>query len=267
MKNVVHGTIIQSNGAVLPGAKVDLYRCQDSTQQLIATGWSNASGQFQFDNIDINSYSAQFLVRATFEAGGSERTQDSNKFTIYYANTINVNHDYNVLVTIGYVTTGSVMISSTPSGAGISIDGQDTGHVTPYDVPLKTGTHMLGLYLDGYFCDNTTITVQPDAFRNITRTLKLSTGNLSLQISPASARVFIDGNLAGTSPIVLENKPARDYSYVLVCDGYTNESGTLTVLPGESVTKEINMVASPGISLSYIVYLIGSFFGAISHIF
>ena len=44
-------------------------------------------------------------------------------------------------------------------------------------------------------------------------------------------------------------------------------SGSVDILPGESVTKEINMVASPGISLTYIGYLISSFFESIGHIF
>jgi hypothetical protein len=267
MINVIHGSVDQKNGALLPGAKVELYRCDGGPIQLKGTTWSDLNGQFRFDNVDVNTPTAKYLVRITYEAGGSQRTQDSDQFTVYYTNTLNVNHDYDIEVTIQDVTTGSAMIRSVPAGARISIDGMDTGKVTPGSISLKTGAHMLGLSLEGYFCDNSTLQVQPDASMNITRTLKLSTGNLSLNVNPANAQVFIDGKLAGTGPLTLAKKPAGEYAYVLVCDGYWNESGTISVLPGESITKEINMVASPGISLSFIGHLINSFLEAIGHIF
>jgi hypothetical protein len=101
----------------------------------------------------------------------------------------------------------------------------------------------------------------------INRTLKLSTGNLSLVVYPADARIYFDGNLLGSGLQTVTKKEAGDYSYLLVCDGYQNESGTISILPGMSVTKEISMVASPGISLSYFGYLISSIFESIGHIF
>jgi hypothetical protein len=126
---------------------------------------------------------------------------------------------------------------------------------------------MLELSMDGYFTDSTTLQVQPDRPKAINRTLKLSTGNLSLAVYPADARIYFDGNLLGSGMQTVAKKAAGDYSYVLVCDGYQNESGIVSILPGESVTREISMVASPGISLSYIGYLINSIFESIGHIF
>jgi hypothetical protein len=267
LKNVVHGAVVQKNGATLPGAKVELYLYQGGSPELIATTWSDVNGQYQFDNVYVDSYSSQYLVRATFDADGAQRTQDSNKFTVYYSNTLGVTHDYDVPIEIGYVTTGSATIGSVPAGARISIDGQDTGHVTPYDISLKTGEHSLGLSLDGYFDDMTTLQVQPDTAMNITRTLKLSTGNLSMAVNPASAQIYFDGQLAGTGELTIAKKSAGEHSYLLVCDGYRNESGTVNIVPGESVTKDINMVASPGISLTYLAYLISSIFEAVGNIF
>jgi hypothetical protein len=266
LKNVVHGTLIQINGALLPDAKVDLYLNTGSSRELVASTYSNINGQYSFDNVKVDRPAAQFLVRVTFEADGAWHTQDSDQFTVYYSNTLNVSHDYNVPITIPYATTGSATILSLPARAHVCIDGADTGHVTPCNVSLKTGTHLLGLSMDGYFCDNTTLQVQPDSVMIINRTLKLSTGNLSLNVNPASAQVYFDGKLIGTGPVALAKKPAGEYSIILVCDGYRNESGTVSVLPGESVMREFNMVASPGISLTYIAYLISSFFESVGHI-
>lgn len=266
LKNEVHGMVVQKNGALLPDARVDLYRFTGSSAELVASTYTNINGRYIFDNVNVDRPSAQFMVRVTFEADGARYTQDSETFIVYYANTLNVPHSYNVPVTVPQVITGIVTINSVPQGAWINIDGMETGHVTPYNVSLTTGKHLLGLSMDGYFCDNTTLEAQPGTAMTINRTLKLSTGNLSLQVNPASARVYIDGKLIGTGPVTLEKKQAGDYSFTLACDGYCNESGILRVLPGESVTKEINMIASPGISLTYIAYLISSLLESIGRI-
>jgi hypothetical protein len=267
LTNVVHGTIVQKNGKLLPGAKVDLYNCAGSAPVLVATTTSDINGQYSFANVDVNIPQLKFLVRVTFEADGAQHTMDSDQFTVYYSNTLNVSHGYDIPISIPYATTGSAAISSVPAGAQISIDGADTGHVTPYDLSLKSGTHTLGLSLDGYFADISTLQVQPDSALTISRTLKLSTGNLSLEVSPASAQIYFDGNLAGTGQLSLAKKQAGEHTIVLVCDGYQNISGTVSILPGESVTKDISMVASPGISLTYLAYLINSFFESVGRIF
>jgi hypothetical protein len=267
MTNIVHGTVVQKNGAILPDAKVDLHRCTGSSPQLVATTTSNINGQYSFTGVDVSEPQAKYLVRVTFEADGAQRTMDSNQFTVYYTNTLNVSHNIDVPVGISYTTTGSTSISSMPAGAKISIDGADTGHVTPYNLSLKAGAHTLGLTLEGYFGDVYTLQMQPDSNLAITRTLKLSTGNLSLAVNPANAQIYFDGRLAGTGQVTMTKKHAGEHTYVLVCDGYGNMSGSVNVLRGESVTKNINMVASPGLSLTYIGYLIGSFFESIGHIF
>jgi hypothetical protein len=267
LKNVIHGTVIQKNGALLPNAIIDLYRLSGSSLELVASSSSNINGEYRFDNVNIKAPSAQFKTRATFDVNGAQQTQDSDAFTVYYANTLNVTHDYNVPISVPYATTAIIAIGSSPAGASIKIDGTDSGHITPYDLSLKSGSHMLELSMDGYFSDTTILQVQPDRAMAINRTLKLNTGNLSLQVYPADARIYFDGKLLGSGPQTLAKRPAGEYSYLLVCDGYRNESGLVSILPGESVTKEISMVASPGISLGYIGYLINGIFDSIGHIF
>jgi len=49
------------------------------------------------------------------------------------------------------VTTGTLIVQSTPTGAQIWVDGTNTGKVTPDSVKnLSAGTHSLTLKLDGY---------------------------------------------------------------------------------------------------------------------
>ncbi|MFK8000923.1 MAG: PEGA domain-containing protein [Polyangiales bacterium] len=46
-------------------------------------------------------------------------------------------------------TPGHLSVSSTPSGAGIALDGQDTGEVTPAEFDLPPGSHVIRLSAAG----------------------------------------------------------------------------------------------------------------------
>ncbi len=267
VKNEVRGAVLQKNGVPYSDVRVSLYRIADSGRVPVAATTTDATGQFLFDDVGVDGVSARFLVSATYEAMGESHTQDTDPFTVYYANTLNVNHVYNVPITVSYVNSGSATIVSDPAGAHISVDGKDTGSVTPSGLSLKAGTHEIGLTLEGYFGDSSTVQVQPDATIAVNRTLKPSTGNLSLDVNPANAQVYFDGRYLGVGPMTIVKGQCGDHSYVIACDGYLNESGTVTILPGESVTRQINMVAAPGLSLTYLIYLINSMLATIGSIF
>ncbi len=266
MKNVVRGTVSQKSGIPIAGTKVDLYRLNDNSKEYVASTTSNQAGQYLFDNVNVATISQKFIVCVSVE--GYSATQDSDLFTVYYANTLGVQHDINVPVRVDFLSSGSITIQSVPSGAAISIDGVDMRQTTPYTMAgLLTGSHDIGLSLDGYFNDSFAVQVLEDSEATINRTLKVSTGSTYLNVMPGGALVYIDGEYAGTSPVSLAKYPAGQHSYLVACDGYRNESGTFEIVPGEAITEEIDMVATPGFSLAYIGYLIGSFIHQIFSLF
>jgi hypothetical protein len=259
MKNIVHGIVVQSNGIRYRDAKVDLYRVSGSSHILVATSTTNTTGQYLFDGVNVDSPSEKFMVRVTVEVNGALHTQDSGQFTVYYANTLGVQHDINVPVSLGFVNSGSVLLQSTPSGAKIMIDGVDTHFSTPYNVTgLPVGSHTITLSMDDYFDDSFTVQLQQDAALMLNRTLKTSTGSSYIDVKPAGASVYVDGIYAGVSPVNLMKYPAGPHTYTIACDGYRNESGTIEIVAGGTNFKEIDMVATPGLSLTYIGYLISS---------
>ncbi len=52
------------------------------------------------------------------------------------------------LVELG--TTGTLTVTSTPAGAAISLDGADTGEVTPHDFELAAGSHEVAVTRHGF---------------------------------------------------------------------------------------------------------------------
>lgn len=266
MKNTVYGTVLQKNGMPLPDVRVDLCRANGS-QESLANTITNASGQYVFYNVNVNSVSSQYVAKLTFELNGETHVQASQPFTMYYANTIGVKHDYSVPVKLDVVNSGGAMIQSTPSSATVWIDGSAVGK-TPYNATgLKTGQHNLGLTMGGFYPDNSTFQVLPDEITEVSRSLKSSTGDLSLEITPADASVYIDGNYAGLGSQNLSHLGDGQHSYLVTCDGYRNESGTIDIISGQQMSKKIDMVAVPGLSLTYIAYLINNMFSAIGSIF
>jgi hypothetical protein len=267
MYNVVHGTVRQKSGAPYDGALVDLCRRSGNDLQSISSTTTNASGQYTFYGVNVDSVSAEHVIRVTYDAGGSAGSQVSDPFTVYYANTFNVPHAFEVPVTIQFTNSGDAIIQSTPSGASIWVDGAYVGR-TPFEATgLRAGQHSIGLWLDGYYDDNITIQVQPGEVTRVYRELVSNTGSLFLDVSPVDARVYLDGEYAGVGPQNLSGKPCGPHTYTIVCDGYRNESGTLYVQPDNVTCKKIDMVAVPGLSLTYVAYLINNMLVAISSIF
>lgn len=268
MKNVVHGIVVQGNGIPYRNAKVDLYRISGNSHVFVASSATNSNGQYSFDGVNVDTPWEKFMVRVSVEVYGALHTQDSGQFTVYYANTLGVPHDINVPVSLGFMNCGSVFLQSTPSGARIMIDGVDTQYVTPYNLTgLPAGSHTFTLSMDDYYDDSFTIQLQPDAALKLNRALKTSTGSSYLDVKPAGATVYVDGIYAGVSPVNLMKYPAGPHMYTIACDGYRNESGIIEIVPGESTIKEIDMVATPGLSLAFIGYLISSFIYQISAMF
>ncbi len=67
--------------------------------------------------------------------------------------------------------TGTLNVSSTPSGANVYIDNAYIGTTPINNYTISAGTHILKLTLSGYNDDITTITITAGSTHNVTRTL------------------------------------------------------------------------------------------------
>jgi len=100
---------------------------------------------------------------------------------------------------------GRVEVRSTPAGASIRIDGEDSGRITPADLTLTEGEHTIDVHLDGYVLDgsSSTVTIDPDEPASVILNL-LPAGFLSVTSDPEGAAIQVDGVDSGaTTPSVL----------------------------------------------------------------
>ena len=126
---------------------------------------------------------------------------------------------------------------STPAGARVSVDGRDAG-VTPLTVNnLSRGVHVVRITHQGYVAAERRVRIgsaqpaQPievelaatravrDAAPTPTAPERTS-GSLMVDSRPAGARVFVDGKLVGTTPLLLDAVDVGDHGVRLELDGF-----------------------------------------------
>lgn len=97
----------------------------------------------------------------------------------------------------------TVVVTSSPPGAFVAIDGLGTGHATPTELSLATGSHELSLALDGYEDHRATLAVTGDLVVEVA--LVPARASLELVSEPPGAMVLRGGSFVGSTPLVLRD--------------------------------------------------------------
>ena len=106
-------------------------------------------------------------------------------------------------------TTGSLKVSSSPSGAMVTIDNGN-GQMAPWTYTnLPTGTHLVSLVMMGYEPFVRTVEIHPGETTELSASMTIRTGSGTLEISsdPGGAMAYVDGVYAGTTNLVVGNIP------------------------------------------------------------
>jgi PKD repeat protein len=164
-------------------------------------------------------------------------------------------------------TTGSLSVSSTPSGASVYIDTVYQG-TTPVTIPqLAPGSHTVQLTLTGYtdYSGRVTVTAGPTSHLNIPltqnpspsitiptssgsigSTIPTSSGSIgSLQIStnPSGATIILDGRNKGNTPATFSDLSTGSHKINFTKSGYWDFSQDITVAAGKTTPVNVNLVA------------------------
>ncbi len=147
--------------------------------------------------------------------------------------------------------TGSIYVNSTPSGAAVFIDDEETGDVTPCTLTgIETGSHAVRVEKEGF--------VQPDdiwvnVVANTVAEVEFNlipeagfsggsssggegsrNGSIAITSVPMNASIYLDGNATGLwTDATLEDLLPGEHTIELVLPGYRNITRTITVEVGE----------------------------------
>ncbi len=132
--------------------------------------------------------------------------------------------------------TGTLYISSIPSGAVIMIDGVESGQTNRYVRNLASGIHTITLTKPGYLPQTKQVSVNTGGVEWVTFTLKkggdaepgtgdgtttlTGTGTLNIKSVPKGAVITIDGVESGQTNTLLSKVAAGPHNVTVSKDGY-----------------------------------------------
>jgi hypothetical protein len=147
-------------------------------------------------------------------------------------------------------TTGTVAVTTDPAGAAVVIDGEAHG-TTPATATLKPGPHTIELSKDGV---RRTMTVNVTANQQLSQFIEMpkataGTGDLQVRTDPPGAKVVVDGQVRGTSPVTVQGLTPGNHVVVLQNDlGSVNED--VTVQAGATASLVVPLKAPQGAPVS-----------------
>jgi TolB-like protein len=106
---------------------------------------------------------------------------------------------------------GRLFIKSEPSGAVVQLNGQQKGR-TPIDLPeLASGDYTITVSKNLYYDSEEKYTVTDGSDNERTIQLHPAFGQLSVEVTPKGADVFLDGQFKGKAPITLDELPSGTF--------------------------------------------------------
>ena len=137
---------------------------------------------------------------------------------------------------------GDLLVSSTPTGASVYIDGNYMGS-TPADDSLdindlSPGSYAVVVRKPGYQEYSTRVTVQEGGVAQVFAPLQpaaQTASSVEISSTPAGADVFVNNMYMGTTPLSFHDVAAGTYTVDIRMEGYAPFSSSGQVIPGQSV--------------------------------
>jgi len=125
---------------------------------------------------------------------------------------------------------GGLVVSSTPPGAEIFLDGKAAG-ITPLELTVPDGVHEVRAKYRNWPQIDRSVTVDPHEPANLN--FEFPTGSVKIASAPGGAMVFSEGREIGRAPVLLEGLEPGLVRYELRLPGYQPFIKEGEVKPGE----------------------------------
>ena len=135
-------------------------------------------------------------------------------------------------------SSGTLVLDFKPSDASIVIDGKVRSGQSPQKLQLKQGRHMVQVTASGHIPMARTFELRGGATERISIQLQREPpkmGKVSFSSTPAGAKVSIDGNYRGETPLknLIELPAGKSVAVELTLDGYKKWSKRITPATNE----------------------------------
>lgn len=143
---------------------------------------------------------------------------------------------------------GSILVTSTPTGAAVWLDGEETGEVTDCTLTnVPAGDHVVTVKLDGYADASMPVTVATGETAEVDLELTTLTGSLTVTSTPEGAAILIDGADTGeVTNATLDGIAVGTHTVTLKKDGYADTTADVTVAYNETAALHLDLVEARG---------------------
>jgi len=139
------------------------------------------------------------------------------------------------------VPDGRLAISSSPSGASVSVGGAYRGR-TPVEIDVRPDVpQVVTLLRDGYEPVRREVSVGSGARESVAVSLQPILGEVVVKARPADARLFVDGKARGVANQTLE-LPATAHAIEIRKPGYAPHRVTVTPRPGLPQSIDVTLL-------------------------
>jgi len=129
---------------------------------------------------------------------------------------------------------GVVELSSRPSGATVTVDGNYRG-TTPITLDVSAhNQHEISLFLNGHITRKKTVSLAPGETETLDISLIANKGDIQVVASPADASIWIDGRLRGNISSATGKTfslPSRPHRIEIKKPGYATQTRIITPQP------------------------------------
>ncbi len=141
----------------------------------------------------------------------------------------------------------TLTVPTTPEGAVVYIDDQDSGFRTPGPVEIMSGEHTISVKKPGYARWTDIVYVTAGEVRTMEPiVLEPVGGALMVQSKPPGANVSVDKRFAGTTPVTLDLEPGRSHDVEVLLVGYELETRRVTVRSEEEKVLDLELREAVG---------------------
>jgi len=135
---------------------------------------------------------------------------------------------------------GSINLDSEPSGAKVLLNGVDKG-TTPCVISASKGENTLELIMEGYEPYKRSFRVKAGTIEDIKPVLKAIPSNLTIRSIPDGARVYIENQYRGVTPLELKKIEPGSYRIRVEKNGYAPDARTIDLKNGKDHVEEFRM--------------------------
>ena len=219
----VHATLVQENATVIIDSDPSGAHVQMNDKEIGDT-------PVILPDLPLGSYSASIQMEGYTRRDISWKVQNGRPIMI------NVPMMNNI---------GTLSVNTDPETVEIEIDGKAYGN-TPFRDFLEQGQHKIRLTQTGYKPYEKIVTVKRDETTELEVPLETLPGSLALDSVPSGASLTINDVDYGTTPYKRESIEAGDYTVCMSLPGYDPIEQTVTVHPGEPMSRTFTLVSNTG---------------------